>query len=221
DLGLPLINSSLFNLQLYSDFTKIINYGGGVTTGIMVEMNGLGILNASAKLERRFNQAQYIASYFNSMYEIQRYQFDTASGTFSSKADLLASITNPDNGYFGEIDLHFLGALDVIGSYQRLDKTPDSGILHFVANVSPEGMPIVVRGGYDKTNIGAESQILKVDNNSFMYFEFGYKPMPYILVSMLYKWTFTPIRDANNNVIDYQPQKRIEPRVSFIYPLNF
>ncbi len=221
DLGLPLINSSLFNLQLYSDFTKIINYGGGVATGIMVEMNGLGILNASAKLERRFNQAQYIASYFNSMYEIQRYQFDTASGTFSSKADLLASITNPDNGYFGEIDLHFLGALDVIGSYQRLDKTPDSGILHFVANVSPEGMPIVVRGGYDKTNISAESQILKVDNNSFMYFEFGYKPMPYILVSMIYKWTFTPIRDANNNVIDYQPQKRIEPRVSFIYPLNF
>ncbi|MHB8336397.1 MAG: hypothetical protein ACYDEE_03170 [Ignavibacteriaceae bacterium] len=221
DLGLPLINSSLFNLQLYSDFTKIINYGGGVATGIMVEMNGLGILNASAKLERRFNQAQYIASYFNSMYEIQRYQFDTATGTFSSKADLLASITNPDNGYFGELDLHFLGVLDVIGSYERLDKTPDSGILHFVANVSPEGMPIVVRGGYDKTNIGAESQILKVDNNSFMYFEFGYKPMPYILVSMLYKWTFTPIRDANNNVIDYQPQKRIEPRVSFIYPLNF
>ncbi|MHB8580997.1 MAG: hypothetical protein ACYDA4_14230 [Ignavibacteriaceae bacterium] len=221
DVGLPLINSSLFNLQLYTDFTKIINYGSGAATGIMVEMNGLGILNASAKLERRFNQAQYIASYFNSMYEIQRYQFDTATGTFSSKADLLSSITNPDNGYFGELDIHFLGLLDVIGSYQHLDKTPDSGILHFVANVSPEGMPIVVRGGYDKTNIGAETQILKVDNNSFMYFEYGYKPMPYLLVSIIYKWTFTPIRDANNNVIDYQSQKRIEPRVSFIYPLNF
>ena len=82
-------------------------------------------------------------------------------------------------------------------------------------------MPVVVRGGYDKINIGSESQILKVDNNSIMYFEFGYKPLPYLLVSMLYKWTFTPIRDSNNNIIDYQPQKRIEPRVSFIYPLNF
>ena len=221
DLGLPIINSSMFNLQLYTDYTKIINYGSGVATGIMLDMNGLGILNASARLERRFNQAQYIPSYFNSMYEIQRYQFDTTNGSFTSKADLLASMTNPDNGYFGELGLHFLGLLDIIGSYERLDKTPNSGILHLFANVSSEGMPVVVRGGYDKTNIGSESQILKVDNNSFMYFEFGYKPLPYLLVSMLYKWTFTPIRDSNNNIIDYQPQKRIEPRVSFIYPLNF
>ncbi len=219
DLGLPIISTSMLNLQLYSDYTKIINYGSGIATGIKLDVNGLGILNASAKLERRFNQSQYIPSYFNSLYEIQRYQFDTAAGTFVSKANLL-SVTNQDNGYFGELDLHFLGMLDIIGSYQRLDKTPDSGILHLVANVSPEGMPIVVRGGYDKINIGAESQILKVDNNSFMYFELGYKPISYLLVSMLYNWTFTPIRDNNNVIIDYRTQKRIEPRVSFIYPLN-
>ncbi len=219
DLGLPLINSSMLNLQLYSDYTKIINFGSGIATGIKLDINGLGILNASAKLERRFNQAQYIPSYFNSLYEIQRYQFDTAAGTFTSKANLLSD-ANQDNGYFGELDLHFLNILDIIGSYQRLDKTPDSGILHLVANVSPEGMPIVVRGGYDKINIGAESQILKVDNNSFMYFEFGYKPISYLLVSMLYNWTFTPIRDNNNGIIGFQTQKRIEPRVSFIYPLN-
>ncbi len=219
DLGLPLIHSSMFNLQLYSDYTKIINFGSGIASGIKLDLNGLGILNASAKLERRFNQAQYIPSYFNSLYEIQRYQFDTSTGTFTSKANLL-SAANQDNGYFGELDLHFLNIFDIIGSYQRLDKTPDSGILHLVANVSPEGMPIVVRGGYDKINIGAESQILKVDNNSFMYFELGYKPISYLLVSMLYNWTFTPIRDNNNLIIGYQTQKRIEPRVSFIYPLN-
>jgi len=220
DLGLPIVHSSMFNLELYSDYSKIINYGSGVATGIMVDMNGLGILNASAKLERRFNQAQYIPSYFNSLYEIQRYQYDTATGAFSSKANLLASMTNPDNGYFGELDLHFIGLLDIIGSYQRLDKTPDSGELHLVANVSTQNMPIVVRGGYDKINIGAESQIFKVDNNSYMYFEFGYKPLPYLLVSMLYNWTFAPIRDANSNIIAYQTQKRIEPKVSFIYPFN-
>ncbi|MCL5031061.1 MAG: hypothetical protein M1480_18810 [Bacteroidetes bacterium] len=223
DLGLPIIRSSMFDLQLYADYAKIINYGSGVATGIMVDVNGLGILNASAKLERRFNNAQYIPSYFNSMYEIERYRVDTSNGSYSytSKATLLSSITNPDNGYFGELDLHFLGLLDVIGSYQRLDKTPNSGVLHLVANVSPEGMPVVVRGGYDKINIGAESQIFRVDNNSFMYFELGYKPLPYIIVSMLYRWTFTPIRDSNDNIIDYQPQKRIEPRISFEYPFSF
>ena len=221
DLGLPIIRSSMLNFQLYADYAKIINYGSGVATGIMVDVNGLGILNASAKLERRFNQAHYIPTYFNSLYEIERYKIDTTNGTYSSKATELANLTNPDNGYFGELDLHFAGLLDVIGSYQRLDKTPNSGELHLVANVSTQGMPIVVRGGYDKINIGSETELFKVDNNSFMYFELGYKPLPYIIVSMLYNWTFTPIRDSNNNIIDYQPQKRIEPRISFEYPLTF
>ena len=220
DLGLPIIKSSMLNIQLYSDFNKIINYGSGVAAGITVDLNGLGILNASAKMERRFNNAQYIPSYFNSMYEVERYKIDTVNNSPFSKATLLSSITNPDNGYFGELDLHFMGLFDIIGSYQRLDKTPNSGALHLVANVSTQGMPIVVQAGYDKINIGAESAIFKVDDNSFMYFELGYKPLPYMIVSMLYNWTFTPIRDANNNVIDYQPQKRIEPRISFVYPFN-
>ncbi len=221
DLGLPLIRSSMLNLELYTDYAKIVNYGSGVASGIMVDVNGLGILNASAKLERRFNQAHYIPSYFSSLYEIERYRIDTVNGTYSSKATELANLTNPDNGYFGELDLHFAGLLDVIGSYQRLDKTPNSGELHLVANVSTQGMPIVVRGGYDKINISSETELFKVDNNSFMYFELGYKPLPYLVVSMVYNWTFTPIRDSNNNIIDYQPQKRIEPRVYFEYPLSF
>ncbi len=221
DLGLPIIRSSMLNIELYTDYAKIINYGSGVASGIMVDVNGLGILNASAKLERRFNQAHYIPSYFNSLYEIERYKIDTTNGTYSSKATMLANLTNPDNGYFGELGLHFAGLLDVIGSYQRLDKTPNSGELHLVANVSTQGMPIVIRGGYDKINIGSETQLFKVDNNSFLYFELGYKPLPYLVVSMVYNWTFTPIRDSNNNVIDYQPQKRIEPRISFEYPLTF
>ena len=221
DLGLPIIKSSLLNLLLYADYAKIVNYGSGVATGIMVDVNGLGILNASAKLERRFNQAHYIPTYFNSFYEIERYRIDTVNGTYSTKATELANLTDPDNGYYGELDLHFAGLLDIIGSYQRLDKTPNSGELHLVANVSTQGMPIVVRGGYDKVNIGTETSIFKVDNNSFLYFELGYKPLPYLIVSMLYNWTFTPIRDSNNNIINYQPQKRIEPRVSFEYPLSF
>jgi len=221
DLGLPIIKSSMLNLLLYADYAKIINYGSGVATGIMVDVNGLGILNASAKLERRFNQAHYIPTYYNSLYEIERYRIDTVNGTYSTKATELANLTDPDNGYFGELDLHFAGLLDIIGSYQRLDKTPNSGELHLVANVSTQGMPIVVRGGYDKINIGTETSIFKVDNNSFMYFELGYKPLPYIIVSMLYNWTFTPIRDSNNNIINYEPQKRIEPRISFEYPLSF
>jgi len=45
--------------------------------------------------------------------------------------------------------------------------------------------------------------------------------MPYLIVSLVYSWMFTPLRGADDTIIGYEPQKRIEPRVSFVYPFNF
>jgi hypothetical protein len=38
---------------------------------------------------------------------------------------------------------------------------------------------------------------------------------------MVYYWTYEPVRDLQKNIVGYKPQKRVEPRISFIYPLNF
>ncbi|KAB2846771.1 MAG: hypothetical protein F9K45_01175 [Melioribacteraceae bacterium] len=114
-----------------------------------------------------------------------------------------------------------LNTFDILGSYQRLDKDPASGILHISSEVAPEGIPYVVRAGYDKINIKNEKDLFKLDDRSYLYFEFGYKPYEYLLVSMVYNWTFTPVRDADDNILRYEPQKRIEPRVSLIYPIHF
>ncbi len=220
DAGLPIISTGMLKTVLYADYSKIINFGSGVATGIMVNLNGLGLVNASVKLERRFNNKRYIASYFNSLYELQRFQVDTASGTFSSKAETLNNLVNPDNGYFGELNVNILGSFYIIGSYERLDKTPNSGELHIEGQVAPETLPFLVSTGYDKINIRNEKDLFTLDDRSYLYFEFGYKPLPYLVVSMLYKWTFSPIYDANNHIIDYRPQKRIEPRVSFVFPFS-
>jgi hypothetical protein len=179
----------------------------------------MGLVNASAKLERRFNNARYIPSYFNSLYEIERFQVDSYHGTFTSKASKLDTII-ADNGYYGELLIDVMGLFDVVGSYQRLDKDPDSGILHLVTEVAPNTLPFVARAGYDKINIRGEKDLFKLDDRSYLYFELGYKPYPYLLVSMIYQWTFAPIMDADKNIIGYEPQKRIEPRVTFIYPFN-
>jgi hypothetical protein len=219
DLGLPLLSTGIVNLKLYTDFTKILNFGSGVATGVIAEFNGIGLINASAKLERRFNNARYIPSYFNSFYEIERFQINSSNGSFTSKASKLDTII-ADNGYYGELFINFIGLVNVIGSYQRLDKDPESGILHLVTEVAPSSLPFVARAGYDKINIRGEKDLFKLDDRSYLYFELGYKPYPYLLVSMIYQWTFAPLMDADKNIIGYEPQKRIEPRVTFIYPFN-
>lgn len=221
DIGLPILRTSMAKLDLYFDYNKIINFGNGAATGFIFSLNGLGLVDLRTRFERRINGDEYLPSYFNSLYEIERFQLDKGTGTFTSKALALKNAGAAGNGWYGELLVSVLGTFDILGSYQRLDKDPDSGILHLSTEVMPEAIPYVFRAGYDKVHIQDEADIFKLDDRSYLFAEFGYKPLPYLIVSMVYHWTFTPIRDADDNVIDYEPQKKIEPRVSFIYPLDF
>ncbi|MBA4250773.1 MAG: hypothetical protein C0425_01925 [Chlorobiaceae bacterium] len=221
DVGLPIINTSMFGATIYFDAVKIINFGSGTAAGLMMNLNGLGAFSASMKLERRWNGENYIPSYFNSFYELERFNVNKSTGSFSSKALLLKSGIKSDNGIYGALGINFLGLIDVFGSYQRLDKAPNSGILNLVTDLSPENLSFVARAGYDKRAIKDENDLFKLDDRSTLYAEVGYKPLPYLLTSIIYIWTFTPLRGDNDDVIGFVPQKRIEPRVSFIYPFSF
>lgn len=220
DIGFPIIKSSLATLTLYADYNKIINFGSGTATGIKFDLEGLGLVSLMAKLERRFNGEKYIPSYFNSFYELERFRYFAGADTFTSKVQQLSVLTDPQNGWFGELGVRVLNLFDIVGSYQRLDKDSKSGILHLYSEIAPEDAPFVARAGYDKVRIEDEKDIFTLDDRSYLYTELGYKPMPYLLISIVYHWTFTPVRDAGDNVIDYETQKRIEPRISFIFPFG-
>jgi hypothetical protein len=133
----------------------------------------------------------------------------------------LSGATNIGNGFYGELGMNVLGLFNILGSYQRLDKYPTSGILHIGTEIAPDNFPLLARTGYDKVNIIDEKDLFKLDDRSYLFFELGYKPYPFMIVSMLYNWTFAPVRDKDDKVIDFKPQKRIEPRVYFVYPFNF
>ncbi len=221
DLGFPLLTTSQVDLKLYTAYSKIIDFGSGFATGLMLQLNGLGIFSATARLERRFNNDQYIPGYFNSLYEVERFRVDTASSSFSSKAKRLSETIDQGDGYFGELGIHILNTFDILGSYQRLDKKSDSGILHLETDISPQNLSFIARAGYDKINIKDAKDLFTLDDRSYLYTEIGYKPMPYIIVSMVYSWTFSAVKDKDKNVIDYVPQKRVEPRIYFVIPLDF
>ncbi|GAB4295887.1 MAG: hypothetical protein Kow0098_18640 [Ignavibacteriaceae bacterium] len=219
DIGFPLLSTPFTGITLYFDYNKIIDFGSGIASGVVTNFNGLGLVNLSAKLERRFNNDKYIPSYFNSLYEIERYQ-QISDLIFTSKATELNNAVNQSDGFYGELLVDVVGIFQVLGSYQRLDDFPTSGILHLGTEIAPEEAPVVLRANYDKINIKDESDVFKLDDRSFLMFELGYKPVEYLLVSLVYNWTFTPFRNSDDEIIGYEPQKRIEPRISFIYPFQ-
>jgi len=221
DLGLPIVSNDIVKLDLYYDFAQMVNYGNGSSAGIIFGLNGVGLVNVRTKFERRFNNDQYIPAYFGAFYELERFRFDKTTGAVSSKIQQLKlAQTSLGNGWYGELLVTLLGTFDILGSYQRLDDHPDSGILHLATDISPKDGSFVARAGYDKINIKDEKDLFTLDDRSYLFAELGYKPMSYIVVSMVYNWTFTPIRDGGDNIIGYEPQKKIEPRVSFVYPFN-
>ncbi|MEW5799096.1 MAG: hypothetical protein AB1728_08825 [Bacteroidota bacterium] len=224
DLGLPLLRMPMIDMTLYYDYSKIIDFGSGMAVGLETNFSGLGLINVFTKFERRFAQTdKYLPAYFDAFYELERYtlQLDTANGVqkFSSKAQLLNRTKSPGPGYFGSLLIDILGTIQVNGSYQRLDLDPNSGIMHLGTNTG-EKIPLIhLSAGYDKKYITSNKDAFTLDDRSMLYAEIGYKPYSFMIVSTLYTWTFAPETDKDGNVTGYKPQKRITPKVSFVFPL--
>ncbi|MCX7984424.1 MAG: hypothetical protein N3A63_05935 [Bacteroidetes bacterium] len=212
DLGLPLLSYRVMKSTLYIDYAKIIHYGSGSTLGIDFHFSGLGLLAVNAKYERRFIGAQFIPSYFNALYERERYAVLPPSlpgvFQFTSKAEQLRT-TGSSHGYYGELLISVLNTVTILGGYQATLGIKNAGIFHAEFNVSDVIPSFVLSAGYDRKNIG---QLLKLDENSLLYAEIGYKPIPFMVVSTVYQWTWT-----RNPVGVYKTQRRIEPKVSFVY----
>jgi len=218
DLGLPLFKLPVADATLYLDYAKIFNYGSGFATGIDFNFSALGMIKIFTKFERRFGQTdKFIPAYFDAFYELERYQY--TPGNFQSKAKTLEQTISPGPGYFGSLLVDVLGTIQMEGSYQKLDLHPTSGILHIGTNTGSKIPLISLSAGYDKKYIKNNKDVFTLDERSLLYAEIGYKPYPFMIVSTLYTWTFAPEKDSDGNVTGYKPQKRITPKVSFVFPL--
>ena len=220
DVGLPIFQTNVTSLELYFTHTQILDFGSGQAFGALFNFDFTGV-SLKVKLERTINGQQYIPSYFDALYEVDRFNHNMAADSVDSKAKLLAGTDiSGENGWYGGLLLDVMNLFRVSGSYQRLDGDNKNGRLHLGAEVDPMGTPMVVRAGYDKTQIADESEMFTLDNRSRFFVEAGYKPYPFVTVSMVYLWTFEPLRGADNVILGYEPQKRIEPRVSFSMPFD-
>lgn len=218
DLGLPLLRSPIADLTYYIDYAKVLNYGHGFATGLEANFSFLGVVKMFSKFERRFGETdQFIPAYFDAFYELERYQ--STPGRFQSKAKTLATTKSQGPGYFGSLLVDVLGTIQVEGSYQRLDLNPTSGIMHLGTNTGNKIPLIMVSAGYDKRNIQSNKDVFTLDERSLLYAEVGYKPYPFMIVSTLYTWTFAPEKNADGDITGYKPQKRITPKVSFVFQL--
>ena len=216
DIGFPLVRVPTVSSTLYVDYAKILSFGSGEAVGLQTNFSGMGLVSIFTKFERRFSGEKFIADYFDTFYELDRYEL--AGSVFSSKAQMLANVTTAEPGYFGDLTISILGKLQVRGMYSKLDNIDTSGTLHIGTSTRNMLPMFIVDAGYDKKYIKNNKDVFTLDERSLLYASVGYKPYPFMIVSMLYTWTFAPVLDANGNT-HFVIQKRIEPKVSIVFPL--
>jgi len=216
DIGFPLVRVPTVSSTLYADYAKILSFGSGEAVGLQTDFSGLGLVNIFTKFERRWTGEEFIANYFDTFYELDRYNL--AGTVFSSKAQMLENVTSAEPGFFGDLTFAILGKLQIRGTYSKLDKVDTSGTLHIGTSTGSMIPIFIVDAGYDKKYIKNSKDVFTLDQRSLLYASIGYKPYPFMIVSMLYTWTFEPVVDANGNTY-FTTQKRVEPKVSLVFPL--
>ena len=207
DVGFPLIKSEVFKTVLYFDYAKFIDFGEGKTAGINVGFPNIsGIFNLDIKFERRWLGDQFIPSYFNTLYELER---NLPNGL--DKKSRLAQ-TKKSKGYFGLLGGQVAGLLTLAGSFQKQDGIPYSGILHLEARLMDVIPDVQFITYYDKTNIETFEDARTLDIYSQAVMELGYVAYGFLMISMRYRWNFI---ESSPGV--FTPQERIEPVVSFVH----
>lgn len=216
DIGFPLLSLPELNSTLYADYAKIVDFGSGTAVGIDLNFMGLGMITLGAKYEYRFSGDQFIPAYFDALYEKERYlpfNDPAALTVLVSKSQTLKN-TKAAEGYYGELWLSLLGTFNVVGGYYTPVGVKNAGTIHLELETGNALPGIVLIGGYDKKKVGS---VFKVDNNSIFYGQVGYKPYPFMIVSMLYEWTFVENKDEQGIVRGYKSQKRVEPKIGFVF----
>ena len=171
-----------------------------------------GVAEVSARLERRFLGKEFIPSYFDAFYEIQRYQ-PMEDGSLFRKDQSLGYIQEETKGTFGELAGHILNTVRLVGNFQRLDGEKNSGIMHLAAETKENVPLIALQATYDKFGIETLNDAFTLDDQSIARLGVGYRVKPYLIFFMDYIYTFHFDEEKNA----YKIQERFSPRVSFVY----
>lgn len=124
DVGYPIIERNWIKMQVYSHYTKIVNYGWGTAIpGFRFQLGERDFLTLA--VEYRVASDQFLYGYFNQTYENERAIFIKDPNNDGrlipfTRQERLENMTENINGIFGEFRFNFFGFVWAKAYYQDL-----------------------------------------------------------------------------------------------------
>ncbi|MBW2702993.1 MAG: hypothetical protein JRF33_19395 [Deltaproteobacteria bacterium] len=191
DIEFQLLNNSWITLTPYMDLNGILEAGIGYHAGILSIFH-IPIINLDlqTKVEYRYFTADYVPSYFDSFYEIQKfgYPFKDELGVFGAahtevtdqpKRRVIDEMGGKGlNGYYAELVFDIMGLAKVGGSYDDYDGPYNSNLRLYLAVPALE----VFQFGafYYRHNFEGASEAFAFDDKSLFLVEARYQIMPFL-----------------------------------------
>ncbi|MBI5542717.1 MAG: hypothetical protein HY901_02435 [Deltaproteobacteria bacterium] len=173
DLEYPILASELVDLTPYVDLNIIGGQGVGFHGGVLLGLHP-PVVDLQARLEYRALGARYLPAYFNSLYEVQRFQYQGGK----TKLQWLEEGGHGEavNGAYGELVVSVGKHFSLLGSYEDYEG-PHNGALQ-LRLLLPEVAGLRLGAYYFKQNIEAPKEIFTSRHNAMGVLELRYQITP-------------------------------------------
>lgn len=221
-----LFGQKTFSTYVYGEYSKIVKFGSDASAGLDLVARTEDNKNYfSLTFQRRYQQGKYLPTYFNGLYENDRYQLITNENNLTppqliSKASQLDTVQELKGSVFFSLYGMFMKTFVAYATYQKIDRGDLGGELYLVASFPNIDDRFSIYAGYYKRRIQDTGELFTFNENAVFFGKASYVLSDMIILSLSYQQTFAAERDANNNVIGYVAQKRFTPQVNFIWPLG-
>ena len=179
DLEAQVLHNALIDMIPYTDLNFIDQAGWGWHLGVLTTLKmPIGFaLSIPIRLEYRRFASDYVPEYFNTFYEIERFNYGL---TKQATPKVVAVRRMPSgkgiNGYYGDLAFDFAGLVQLGAVYEGYQGS-DPNLQVFVSVPALE--VVQFKAFYARTGIRGTDDIIKFDNRSFAVVQARYELASY------------------------------------------
>lgn len=217
DAGLPITVTDRDELLGYATLTKMRDHGWGIGLGTELRRQ-LDRGRIEAQLEQRISFGEYMPSYINALYEVDRLRdfpvtLEEGDGleASNSRLNLLTDRSGAELGSYVAFAYTYRRVLRLKTSYEHAWNRANSGWYRIDVRFRHPDLLYVGRFSYDVVNVGSLGDIAKgAARNALYRVAFAYRFWEHLLLGVHVRQSFEP-RERNGRIVGQSKRTRIEP----------
>ena len=185
DAELKVLRIASVDLKTYVDFSKMSGGGSGITVGVLGRFNfraGDTVHLLRTRLELRTYEANFLPSYFDTLYEFQKYQFtpdlDSLSADYPTKLAYIRARTGPRRyGVYAEATYALPGWLVLAAVFETESQGQDQ---HLMLHAEIPWKYLQIFATYHQRNL---SRPFTLEQNDLLYAGARLKLLPILFIN--------------------------------------